>query len=106
MCVAMQEMIVTSLNKVDIDIRTPLYSHILLAGGNTLFKGIHEKLHTEIKKLAPKQMKVKLHTPPSRKNCCWKGGSIITSFGTFKNMWVTRSEYMEKGEKEIYVKTI
>lgn len=84
-------MVVTSLNKVDIDLRTPLYSHVLLSGGNTLFKGIHEKLHTEIKKLAPKHMKVKLHTPSNRKIACWSGGSIITSLGTFNNMWVTRA---------------
>jgi len=101
-----QDLIVTSLNKVDIDIRQPLYSHILLAGGNTLFKGITEKLHTEVKKIAPKHMKVKVHAPPGRKNGCWHGASVISTLNSFRNMWVTRSEYMEKGDKEIYIKTI
>lgn len=76
---------------MDIDLRTYLYSHILLSGGNTLFKGLPEKLTNEVKKLAPKHMKVKLHAPNNRKNSCWFGGSIITSLGSFKNMWVTRS---------------
>jgi|LauGreDrversion4_2_1035121.scaffolds.fasta_scaffold618559_1 actin-related protein len=102
----MQEMIVTALNKVDIDIRTPLYQHVLLSGGNTLFMYIQEKLHSEIKKLAPKYMKIKLHTPSNRKHICWSGGSIITSLDSFNQMWVSRSDYMEKGEKEIYIKTI
>lgn len=84
-------MVVTCLNKVDIDIRTPLYSHILLGGGNTMFKGIHEKLHTEIKKLAPKHMKVKMHAPPARKYGAWNGANVISSLGSMKNMWVTRS---------------
>jgi actin-related protein len=79
------------LSKVDIDIRAYLYQHILLSGGNTLFKGLPEKLTNEVKKLAPKHIKVKLHAPGNRKNSCWFGGSIITSLSSFKNMWVTRS---------------
>ncbi|MCP4651397.1 MAG: hypothetical protein GY853_15130 [PVC group bacterium] len=56
---AFPEIISTTLSKVDIDIRTHLYSHILLSGGNTLFKGLPEKLTNEVKKLAPKHMKVR-----------------------------------------------
>ena len=51
-------MITTSLSKVDIDLRSSLYQHILLAGGNTLFKGLPEKMINEVKKLGPKHMKV------------------------------------------------
>jgi centractin len=84
-------MITTSLNKVDIDLRKTLYSNILLSGGNTKFRGIEEKVLAEIKKLAPKQMKVKVHAPKNRHTLCWSGGTIITSLGTFRNMWVTKS---------------
>ena len=84
-------MITTSLSKVDIDIRANLYQHIWLTGGNTLFKGMPEKMVTEVKKMAPKYLKVKLHSPNNRKYSCWFGGSIITSLNAFKNMWVTRS---------------
>jgi actin-related protein len=51
-------------------------------------------------------MKVKLLAPVQRKNSSWYGGSIITSLGSFKNMWVTRNDYMEKGDKELFIKTI
>ena len=44
-----QEMISNALNKVDLDLRSNLYSSIMLSGGNTLWKGIPEKTHTEIK---------------------------------------------------------
>lgn len=88
---AFPEVITTSLSKVDIDIRSYLYQHILLSGGNTMFKGLPEKLTNEVKKLAPKHMKVKLHAPSNRKNSCWYGASIIASLDSFKNMWVTRS---------------
>ena len=63
----------------------------MLSGGNTLFKGLADKLTNEVKSLAPKHIKAGLHAPGNRKNSCWFGGSIITSLSSFKNMWVTRS---------------
>lgn len=101
-----QEMIVTSLNKVDIDLRKKLYSYVLFSGGNTMFKGIQEKAHTEIKKMSPKHMKVKLYTPNNRKISCWIGGNVISTLEIFKKMWVTKSDWMEKGKRVIHVKTI
>ena len=102
-----QEMIVTSINKVDIDLRKNLYNNVLISGGNTLFKGIQEKFHTEIKKLSPKNMKVKLHSPANRLLCCWTGGNVISTLEIFKKMWVTRDDWAEKGNKIIiHIKTI
>ena len=102
-----QEMIITSINKVDIDLRKNLYNNVLISGGNTLFKGIQEKFHSEIKNLAPKNMKVKLHTPGNRLLSCWSGGNVISILEIFKKMWVSREEWVEKGNKSIiHVKTI
>jgi centractin len=102
-----QEMIITSINKVDIDLRKNLYNNVLISGGNTLFKGIQEKFHSEIKNLAPKNMKVKLHTPGNRLLSCWSGGNVISILEIFKKMWVSREEWVEKGNKSIiHIKTI
>ena len=102
-----QEMIVTSINKVDIDLRKNLFNNILISGGNTLFKGIQEKFHTEIKYLSPKNMKVKIHSPGNRLLSCWTGGNVISTLEIFKKMWVTRDDWSEKGNKSIiHVKTI
>ena len=102
-----QEMIITSINKVDIDLRKNLYNNVFISGGNTLFKGIQEKFHSEIKKLAPKNMKVKLHTPGNRLLSCWTGGNVISTLEIFKKMWVSREEWIEKGNKSIiHIKTI
>lgn len=86
-------MITTTLSKVDMDIRTPLYRNIFLSGGNSLIKGLPERITNEVKKLAPKHMKVMVHAPNnnSRKHCCWFGASVISSLSSFKGMWVTRS---------------
>ncbi len=102
-----QEMIISSINKVDIDLRKNLYNNVLISGGNTLFKGIQEKFHSEIKNLAPKNMKVKLHTPGNRLLSCWSGGNVISILEIFKKMWVSREEWVEKGNKSIiHIKTI
>ena len=102
-----QEMIVTSINKVDIDLRKNLFNNILISGGNTLFKGIQEKFHTEIKYLSPKNMKVKIHSPGNRLLSCWTGGNVISTLEIFKKMWVTKDDWGEKGNKSIiHVKTI
>ena len=52
-------------------------------------------------------MKVKLHTPNNRMFCCWSGGNVISILEIFKKMWVSREEWMEKGNKSlIHIKTI
>ena len=102
-----QEMIVTSINKVDIDLRKNLFNNILISGGNTLFKGIQEKFHTEIKYLSPKNMKVRIHSPGNRLLSCWTGGNVISTLEIFKKMWVTKDDWGEKGNKSIiHIKTI
>lgn len=101
-----QQMIVNSVNKVDIDLRSKLYGNVFVSGGNTLLRGLQEKLHTEIKKITPKRVKVKLHTPNNRNLSCWLGGNVITTLEIFKKMCVTKNEWFEKGRKIVHVKTI
>lgn len=103
-----QDLITNCIAKVDLDLRTELYKSLIISGGNTLFKGLPDKLGSEVKKIAPKYTKIKVisSTSISRKNCVWVGGSMITSIGSFKNMWITKNDYLEKGERELFVKTI
>jgi len=67
----------------DIDVRKELYGNIVLAGGNTLFDGIAERLSKEVVNLAPSTMKIKIIAPPERKYSVWIGGSILSSLSTF-----------------------
>ena len=101
-----QEMIKSSIDKVDVELRNQLYSYVLVSGGNTFFKGIQEKLHKEIQKIAPKRMRVKLHTPSNRKYSCWIGGNVISTLEIFKKMWITKLERSDKGKRLIQSKTI
>ena len=101
-----QEILAESINKTNVDLKLQLYGSILLSGGNTNIKGMKERIYKEIKKLAPKKAKIRLHTPINPENCCWIGGNIISSLEISKEMWISVKEYMEKGENILHTRTI
>jgi centractin len=67
----------------------------VLSGGTTLIKGFGDRLLSEVKKQANKDVKIKIFAPPERKYSTWIGASILASLSTFKKMWVTAEEYQE-----------
>lgn len=97
--------LVSSISKCDMDIRRSLYSDIILAGGSTMFEGLGDRLISEVRRLAPRDTKIKIWAPPDRILSTWIGGSILASLTTFKRMWVTRKEYEDAGKNAIYRKT-
>lgn len=97
------QVVVDSINRVDLDLRKSLFSNIVLSGGSTLCKGapncfIHsrfaliedkgfgDRLLNEVKKLAVKDVKIKIYAPPERKYSTWIGGSILAGLNTFKKV--------------------
>nr|KAJ3416409.1 Actin-2 [Polyrhizophydium stewartii] len=84
-----------SINRCDLDLRKSLFSNIILSGGTTLTKGFGDRLLFETKKLALKDVKIKIFAPPERKYSTFIGGSILASLSTFKKMWVSADEYQE-----------
>lgn len=91
----LHSMLVNSIGRVDLDLRTSLYSNIVLSGGTTVTKGFGDRLLREIKQIAVKDMKLKIYAPPERKISTWVGGSILASLSTFRKMWVSTEEYNE-----------
>lgn len=75
-----------SISRSDMDLRKSLYSNIVLSGGSTLCKGFGDRLLLEVKKLALKDIKIKISAPPERKYSTWIGGSILASLSTFKKV--------------------
>lgn len=99
----MHQVIVDSINRVDLDLRKSLFSNIVLSGGSTLCKGqvvdlldpmvthrcssgFGDRLLNEVKKLALKDVKIKIYAPPERKYSTWIGGSILAGLNTFKKV--------------------
>ncbi|KAG8141241.1 hypothetical protein E2320_006882 [Naja naja] len=99
------EVLVFAIQKSDMDLRRTLFGNIVLSGGSTLFKGFGDRLLSEVKKLAPKDVKIKISAPQERLYSTWIGGSILASLDTFKKMWVSKKEYEEDGSRAIHRKT-
>lgn len=79
-----------------------------------MIKGFGDRLLSEIKRQANKDVKIKIFAPPERKYSTWIGASILAGLsiylsqsltpfflslsiylGTFKKMWVSAEEYQE-----------
>jgi actin-related protein len=93
-------MVVDAISKTDLDIRKDLYLSIVVCGGNTLLDGFLDKLQKYLNEIAPQNVRVKLvaHSGSDRKFSSWIGGSILTSLGSFQQMWVSKQEFHEHGD--------
>lgn len=52
-----------------------------------------------------KQQKIKLHAPTipyEKRYAGWLGGSILSSLGTFHQLWITKDEYEEHGMQIVH----
>ncbi|KAF8926964.1 Actin-2, partial [Dissophora ornata] len=78
------QVVIDSISRSDMDLRKSLYTNIVLSGGSTLCKGFGDRLLHEVRKLALKDIKIKISAPPERKYSTWIGGSILASLSTFK----------------------
>jgi actin len=97
------ELIFQSIMKCDPEIRKDLYGNIVLAGGNTMFSGISERINYELGEVQS-NFRVKVAAPNERKYTGWIGGSILASLSTFQVMWITKSEYDEQGSSIVHRK--
>ena len=70
-----------------------------------LSQGFGDRLLSEIKKLTPKDVKIRISAPQDRLYSTWMGGSILAALDTFKKMWVSKKEYDDNGARIIDQKT-
>ena len=86
------QIVIDAINRVDLDLRKPLYGNIVLSGGSTLTKGFGDRLLGEVQRLAVKDMRIKIFAPPERKYSTWIGGSILAGLSTFRKVSYSRME--------------
>ncbi|KAH9416342.1 Actin-like 6A [Dermatophagoides pteronyssinus] len=99
------DLLLSSVNECDIDIRPLLLSSIILAGGNTLIEGFTDRMTNEMMATAPKNVRHKVvanNSSTERKYASWIGGSILASLGTFQQLWISKLEYDESGKSCIH----
>eukprot|EP00488_Nonionellina_sp_1-RS-2012_P003754 TRINITY_DN8129_c0_g1_i1.p1 TRINITY_DN8129_c0_g1~~TRINITY_DN8129_c0_g1_i1.p1 ORF type:complete len:209 (+),score=61.63 TRINITY_DN8129_c0_g1_i1:435-1061(+) len=92
-----QHVVHASINAVpDDELKQELYSTgVVLSGGSTLFKGLGNRLQTEIYKLSQQQIGIVANE--KRKYLAWIGGSILSSLENCRENFIQRSEYDECG---------
>lgn len=95
---------IESLFKVEAHIRKDFWGNIILAGGNTMFKGLAHRVSNDLLASAPSSAKVKIYNPQERQYLCWLGGGILTSISSFQSVWMTQGEYQEFGPSVVYRK--
>jgi actin-related protein len=98
---SIRELIQASLSAVpDADIRKELTSNIILTGASSLYGNMEQRLSLELSALLPNVFKTKViasRDSVERRFAPWIGASILSSLGSFQQLWLGRREYDEYG---------
>ena len=98
----LHELIRESLLAVgDVDARKELAGCICLVGASSLLPNLEKRLSQELTALLPSFVRPKVVAPKiasvERSCASWIGASILTSLGSFQQLWLSRAEYEEYG---------
>ena len=97
----LHKLIFESLTAVgDGDVRKDLANNIILTGGSSLFANMEQRLSLEVPRIVPSAYKCRIiasRNSVERSCAAWIGGSILTSLGSFQQLWLSRTEYEEYG---------
>ncbi len=97
-------LIYESIQRCDSKLRPDLFASIILAGGNTLLRGLAERLSIELRSLVPPTIDVRVTAPDDRQYSAWVGGSMLASQPGFTPLCISRPEYEEAGAKIVHRK--
>jgi len=120
-CAGIHELIHNSIQKCYPDIHKQLYNTIVLAGGNTLFQGLQQRLQKEVLSLltscsasssstssSPTDYRVCVlpNSIDSRYLSAFRGGSIFGSFTCwfYGSPYLSREEYLDYGPSIVHRK--
>ncbi|CAH1717579.1 unnamed protein product [Chironomus riparius] len=105
------ELVFSTIQAADIDIRPELYKRIVLSGGSTMYPGLPSRLEREIKQLYLERVlkndidklskfKIRIDDPPRRKDMVFIGGAVLAGLNKNKDeFWMSKQEYQEMGLK-------
>lgn len=103
------ELLFSTIQSADMDIRTDLYKHIVLSGGSTMYPGLPSRLERELKQLYLERIlkgdtdklskfKIRIEDPPRRKDMVFIGGAVLAEVMKDKpQFWLSREQYEEMG---------
>lgn len=94
------------ISNCDVDLRPQLIGNIVICGGGSLIPGLVDRLSIELsKQYSPNKLKFSmLGSSYEKKFTSWIGGSILSSLGTFQQMWITKKDFDENGASLVSTK--
>ena len=101
--VPLHELTKASLTAVpDFDVRKELCGSIILVGASSLFADVDRRLSYELSNSISASSGCRCRVVASRNEverryASWIGGSILTSLGSFQQLWLSKTEYEEYG---------
>lgn len=95
------ELAMNCLNMCDVGVKQQLRENVLLCGGSTLFRGLAERMQSELDRAVPGGG-VRVVATGGRRHAVWLGGSVLAALNAFQNMWMRPAEYLEKGPHAVY----
>ena len=98
-CLPSTTMILTAIENAGPDLRRELQANMILAGGNSCYKGLQKRLQLNIQSITPPTHRTKIIAQgmKERQISSWMGGSILGSLSSFHEMWVSKAEYEDYG---------
>ncbi|KAG2389097.1 hypothetical protein C9374_014497 [Naegleria lovaniensis] len=96
-CEGLPELICSSIMACDADTRPELFDNIIVSGGSSQFANFDERLTSDVASLTKRNVQIKSCDTENRCNSPFIGGSILTSLGSFDEMWITAEEFNESG---------
>ncbi len=103
------ELVFSSIQAAEMDMRPELYKHIVLSGGSTMYPGLPSRLEREIKQLYLERVlkgdtdrlskfKIRIEDPPRRKDMVFIGGAVLADVMKDRDdFWMSKAEYQEQG---------
>jgi len=102
-----QNIINSSLNNIDINLRKDFIQNMVLGGGNSTIKGFQDKLKKTLVETLSKNNAgfIKINAQNERKYSAWIGASVVCSIGNFQEMWISKNDYEEVGPQILHKKS-
>ncbi|SCU98311.1 LADA_0H12090g1_1 [Lachancea dasiensis] len=97
------DLVNTAITATDVDLRATLAHNLIISGGSSSIPGLTDRLMAELNKKLP-ALKFRILTAGhlrERQSKAWLGGSILSSLGTFHQLWVGKQEYEEVGAERL-----
>jgi actin-related protein len=84
----------------DVDARKELVGNLVLTGSSSLFPNVEQRLSYELGGLVTGNSKARIlasRNSVERTCSAWIGASVLTSLGSFQQLWLSKREYDEYG---------